>query len=179
MASCAPVPPLPTSDWPLSCDFYPPTEGEIPHCARLGDDDEFTIRPDIFPSDSPPESVHAILVGREILFALPSGKTARTLLFDNGPDYFREGLARTVRDAKVGFVDEHLEVVIPRIWDFAFPFEGGVSRVCLDCSRVLRPHSEHAEVHGGTWGYIDHSGQVVVPVVHARESLPEPPDPRR
>lgn len=175
MASCTTEPSLPTSDWPLSCDFYPPTEGEIPYCARLGDDDEFTIRPDIFPPNSPPESIHAILVGRDILFALPSGRTARALLFDNGPDYFSEGLARTVLDAKVGFVNERLEVVIPRIWDFAFPFEGGLARVCLGCSRVLSPHSEHTEIRGGAWGYIDHTGQIAVPVVHARERLPEPP----
>ena len=43
--------------------------------------------------------------------------------FDNGPDDFKEGLARTIRYGKYGFINDDLDVVIPPEYDFAFPFE--------------------------------------------------------
>jgi len=109
----------------------------------------------------------------ELLFALASGRTAPALRYDNGADYFVEGLARSPRDGKVGFVDELLELVVPRQWDFAFPFEDGHARVCSGCV-IRRAGGEHSEVVGGRWGYVDREGRVVVPVVHAREELPAP-----
>ena len=111
----------------------------------------------------------------ELLFALDSGRTAPALMYDNGPDYFVEGLARSPRDGKVGFVNEHLELVVPREWDFAFPFDGGAARVCTGCAIRREEGHEHSEVVGGRWGYVDREGRVVVPVVHARDELPAPP----
>lgn len=132
------------------------------------------LRPDVLPSDGETGGIRAVLVEGELLFALDSGRTAPALIYDNGPDYFVEGLARTIRDGKVGFVDEQLELVVAREWDFAFPFEGGVSRVCTGCTTQRHEDDEHSEVVGGRWGYIDRQGRVVVPVEHARDELPEP-----
>jgi hypothetical protein len=47
--------------------------------------------------------------------------------FDNGTDYVVEGLARTVRAGKIGFVNTWLEQVVAPVRDFAFPFEEGVA----------------------------------------------------
>lgn len=93
------------------------------------------------------------------------------LTFDNGPDDFAEGLARTTRSGKIGFIDRQLSEVIAPSWDFAFPFEDGVAVVCQGC----RPHpvgdGEHSEVRGGSWGTIDRSGAIVVPVELERDAL--------
>ena len=113
----------------------------------------------------------AIEVDGEPAYVNAAGVVVPVLRFDNGPDYFVEGLARTVQNGKVGFVDESLRVVIAPAWDFAFPFENGAALVCEGCTR-RRVGDEHEEVVGGRWGRIDARGRVVVPVIHARDAVP-------
>ena len=48
-------------------------------------------------------------------------KLIRPYVFDNGPDYFSEGLARYVSDGKFGFFDEYGHIVIPAVFLFAGP----------------------------------------------------------
>ncbi|MDB4990382.1 MAG: hypothetical protein JWN04_5560 [Myxococcaceae bacterium] len=75
----------------------------------------------------------AVVVAGKLYYMNAAGRAAPVLLFGNGPDYFVEGLARTVRNSKVGFIDTALiERIAPR-WDFAFPFEQGVAIVCQGC----------------------------------------------
>jgi len=101
------------------------------------------------------------------------GTVRETLNFDNGPDYFVEGLARTVEGGKIGFMDAQLELRIAPQWDFAFPFEDGVAAVCNGCKDV--PYGEHRAVVGGKWGYIDTHGRVLVPVSYDQSALPPVP----
>jgi len=143
----------------------------VAHCARRDPGGEVVLRPGIV---SAPNGPDAVLVEGRLYFALDSGKTAPAFLYDNGPDDFVDGLARTTRDGKVGFVNEALEIVVPAEWDFAFPFEDGFARVCTGCSVVHEDGDEHGSVRGGAWGVIDREGRVVVPVAHDRESLPSP-----
>jgi hypothetical protein len=110
-------------------------------------------------------------------YVTPTGRTAPVLTYDNGADYFAEGLARTILKGKVGFIDPELAAVIPPTWDFAFPFSGGVAVVCNGCRRYP-VDDEHWELRGGVWGYIERSGAVVVPIEYERERLPSPPPPR-
>lgn len=76
----------------------------------------------------------------------------RPYIFDNGPDYFEEGLARFVDKGKMGFFDEALNIVIPAKYDFAFPFRKGVARAGTDC-RTFQ-HGEHSSVQCKTWEYL-------------------------
>ena len=105
-----------------------------------------------------------------------NGKTARALPFDNGPDPFVEGLARTMDERKVGFIDRSLRIAIPARWDFAFPFHDGVAVVCGGCRAAA---GEHRNVEGGLWGYIDRRGRVVVPIEYPKEKLPTNDEARR
>lgn len=50
-------------------------------------------------------------------------------LFDNGPDYWEEGLRRYVENGKIGFVDALGNKVIIAQWDFATPFYNGYAKV--------------------------------------------------
>lgn len=54
----------------------------------------------------------------------PSGKVlAKAYAFDNGPDYFQEGLARIVgADGKIGFIDDKGVIAISPRFDAAFQF---------------------------------------------------------
>lgn len=169
--ACTGEAPAPQPEWPLACSPFPPDAGEISACARRDAAGEILLRPGVVAEADGP---HVVQVEGELLFALASGKTVPALPFDNVADPFVEGLARTPRGGKVGFVNEALEVVIPRQWDFAFPFENGLARVCNGCSVVRDPGDEHGRLEGGAWGLIDREGRGVVPVEYERDSLPSP-----
>jgi hypothetical protein len=92
----------------------------------------------------------------------------RPYVFDNGPDYPSEGLARFVdvsaggSGRKIGYADAACVAVIAATYDFGAPFEDGLAAVCTGCRAVA--DGEHARAEGGTWGFIDARGQVVVPL---------------
>jgi hypothetical protein len=120
------------------------------------------------------EGLGQILVYKQSwYYVTPAGRAAPVLTYDNGADYFAENLARTRRAGKIGFIDRSLSDVIPPSWDFAFPFSGGYAVVCNGC-REHAIDDEHSEMRGGAWGYIDHSGEVVVPIQYERDELPLP-----
>ena len=85
---------------------------------------------------------------------------------DNGPDYFEDGLARSPVDGKVGYVDRKLNLVIPAIYDGAYPFKDGVAVVCTACTYVsdsTATEGERGWYEGGQWGRIDRRGRVISP----------------
>lgn len=94
---------------------------------------------------------HAIVQdGQGLLYVDQDGRAVlRPYIFDNGPDYFVEGLARFVERGKIGFHDEALNVVIPAQYDFAYPFAGGVTRVGTNCQK--EQHGEHSSVYCEKW----------------------------
>lgn len=80
--------------------------------------------------------------------------------YDNGPDYFADGLARFVEKGKVGFFNERAQVVIPARFDFAAPFENGTSVACNGCKKVM--HGEHWTMEGGKWTVIRKNGKPAI-----------------
>jgi hypothetical protein len=82
-----------------------------------------------------------------------------TITFDNGPDFFSEGLARTRVNGKIGYFDNSLKMVIPAQYDFGFPFANGLAIVCNGC--VEQADGEHKRMVGGLWGAINLQGKVV------------------
>lgn len=160
----------------LDCQFTPVQgpEDELAHCASAEADGSLLMAPTMI--DAVRRRDHApvaVVVGGTLYYANPDGRSAPTLWYDNGADYFSEGLARTVRQGKVGFVDRDLVEQIAPSWDFAFPFDGGAALVCRGC----RPHQvgEHRDMRGGVWGYIDRNGVEIVPVRFGQASVPPPP----
>ncbi len=95
----------------------------------------------------------------------------RPYTFDNGPDYFVDGLARFESKGKMGFFDVSGNIVIQPAYDFASPFCGGFANVCIGCSFVS--DGEHGYMKGGSWGHINLSGGVVTSLIHDEDSLPE------
>ena len=93
----------------------------------------------------------------------------QAFFFDNGWDYYEEGLARYVHNGKVGFSNERAEHVIQARFDMAFPFRNGLAPVCNGCKQSMVEECSpcnHYEYVGGQWGVIDKSGSVLVPFVH-------------
>lgn len=79
-------------------------------------------------------------------------------IFDNGPDYFVEGLARFVENGKIGFYNEKNEKIIQAQFDWASPFENGLAQVCNGCKEVQQ--DEHKTLKGGVLGTVNLRGEV-------------------
>jgi hypothetical protein len=104
-----------------------------------------------------------------IFYFTKSGLARRALTYDNGPDYFKNGLARTKWNEKIGFFDHQLSIVIDPKYDFAFPFMAGISRVCMGCRP--KKDGEHTEIIGGKWGAINLKGEIVHPIIYSKPEL--------
>lgn len=110
-----------------------------------------------------PEGIAAVVDEKGWAYIDRAGHIAvRPLVVDNGPDYFREGLARFSRDGKVGFFDRHGKVVIHPLYAHAEPFFEGRAAVCEGCTAI--EEGEHRAVRGGKWGFIDRAGRLVIPL---------------
>jgi len=94
----------------------------------------------------------AIDRSQNILFDLVS--------FDNGPDYFSEGLTRSQRNGKMGFSNKYGQIVIPCIYDFVKSFENGKAEVTINTTEYIDidgpPHIESKE-----WFYINKQGEKI------------------
>jgi hypothetical protein len=101
------------------------------------------------------------------------GHMVPVVTYDNAPDSFVEGRARTQVDGKIGYIDRRLRVVIPPRYDWGFPFEHGKAVVCSGCAP--KPDGgEHGLVEGGMWGTVDPNGREIVPLQYrSREELPK------
>lgn len=94
------------------------------------------------------------------LFIAPSGKAvARAYAFDNGPDYFQEGYARIVDDAKrIGYIDERGAIAIAPKFTGATAFCHGKAHVEIGLDRY----------------WIDRKGNPTKPPADAEDELPGP-----
>jgi len=100
------------------------------------------------------------------------GKTLKMFIFDNGTDYFREGLARYISNGKIGFANTKLEVVIPAKYDHAQPFKNGIAIVGNECHKErATPQEEHYSIECHFWGAVNKKGEVVFPVKYNLEEL--------
>ena len=109
-----------------------------------------------------PEGIAAVVDEKGWCYIDTEGKPViRPFVFDNGPDYFKENVARFVDGGKFGFFDRCGRVVIPARFDFAAPFSEGLAAVCAGCKAI--PQGEHTVRKGGKWGFIDHSGRLAIP----------------
>ena len=85
------------------------------------------------------------------------------MAFDNGPDYFVEGLSRCVDNGKVGFVNLQGAIVIQPQWDWASPFNYGYASACNGCY-LDRSDPEHPSIALNSDAekvYIDRQGTAV------------------
>lgn len=85
-------------------------------------------------------------------------------IFDNGADYFKEGLVRIVSSqGKFGFANALGKTIIQPQFDYAQSFREGVAAVCTGC-RSEKADAEHSITVGGRWGYINRRGRIIVPL---------------
>lgn len=84
----------------------------------------------------------------------------RPFFYDNGPDYFSEGVRRFVKNGKVGFADRNGKTIIEAKHDFVSPFNYGYAAFCDGCDWE-KTEDEHKSMVGGTWGVMNFKGEIV------------------
>ncbi|MBK1897135.1 WG repeat-containing protein [Chryseobacterium paridis] len=87
----------------------------------------------------------------------------RPFLYDNGADYFSEGVRRFVKNGKVGFADRNGTTIIEAQHDFVSPFNYGYAAFCDGCDWE-KTEDEHKAIVGGVWGVMNAKGEIVQPV---------------
>ena len=80
--------------------------------------------------------------------------------FDNGPDYFEEGLFRFVENKKLGFADSNGNKVIPAQFECVSIFNSGRAAFCEGCKE--EKDGEYSLWRGGKWGFIDKTGKKII-----------------
>ena len=101
------------------------------------------------------------ITGKGCFWLHRSGRLKKTHCYDNGADYFKEGLVRYIDSTgKFGFMDKRLLVVIPPLYTFAYPFEAGHAKVCIGCQSKKTADGEHSSMEGGRWMILSRNGKI-------------------
>ena len=103
-----------------------------------------------FPKDSSYGRWIAIDRNQNILYDIVS--------FDNGPDYFHEGLVRVKRNGKMGFADKYGQIAISCEYDFVWWFEDGKAKVTFDAREIRDKYDDHTKIESDEWFSIDKNG---------------------
>jgi len=155
---------------PLDCAYAPSGSGELStfkHCASIDAKGQVHFARRRLERMAYDERGLASVYVRGWRYVARSGRSAAVMTFDNGPDPFASGLARSPAGKTVGYIDRSLRTVIPARFDGAYPFENGLAVVCNGCRTVA--DGEHSTYVGGSWGCIDRRGRFVVALRPARD----------
>jgi len=120
-------------------------------------------------NDVPTEYINSLNFGKkellvtkidgEFYYIHKNGKKMQTITYENAPDKFSDGLARTRVNGKIGFFNRNLEITLKPLYDFAFPFHNGIAEICTGC--VEKEEDGTMMLDGGTWKKIDRSGLII------------------
>lgn len=123
------------------------------------EDTKFPITDDLIflnTSDTGRNEPHSI----GMMYNRKGEKLFAPFIYDNGPDWFSEGLMRFVKNGKVGFANRNGDIVIEAKFDFASQFNYGVAWYCNGC--VWKGRGEHSSIQGGYRGYVNSKGDTIV-----------------
>lgn len=98
---------------------------------------------------------------KDIFYIQESGYSQRVYFYDNGCDYFKEGLARGIINGQMIFINEQLEVALAPDFELLSHFDYGHSVVC-NGPFVEEKQGEHTLLKGGKCGLLNKQGNLVV-----------------
>jgi len=104
--------------------------------------------------------LQTVKIGKNWYYVAKDGKAIEVISDKDGkPDIFKEGLARTRINGKIGFFNKTLDIVLEPIYDYAFPFYDGVAEICVGCKE--HGAEDNGMIEGGAWKRIDREGLIV------------------
>ena len=81
-------------------------------------------------------------------------------IFDNGPDYEKDGFIRIVKNGKIGYINStNYNLVIKPLFKCAYPFENGKAKVSNDCETIR--DGEYSTWKSTKWFYINKKGEKI------------------
>ena len=122
--------------------------GKYSHCWT----DTFKTFAIVFDQVNTNNNVVAINQNEQILFDI--------YISDNYPDDIKEGLFRVKQNGKIGFSNKYGQIIIPCIYECAYPFENGKAKVTLNCQIEIDKY-EHKFQKSNDWFFIDRSGKKI------------------
>jgi hypothetical protein len=84
------------------------------------------------------------------------GIAIRAKFYDNGADYFKDGLARYQFNDNIGFIDKSGKIIIMAKYPFVSPFQNGYAKACIKC--FSKKDGEHTLIESEEWFYINKKG---------------------
>ena len=111
-----------------------------------------------------------VYAGSNTYYFRRDGHSRRILSYDNGCDYFVDGLARAYAENEMVYVDKALNVALRPSFEWLGIFEYGHAVVCNGPFETERRDDEHPISRGGQCGLIDRRGRLVMPAEHPIEN---------
>ena len=101
----------------------------------------------------------SLQAGDQYYYVRRDGRYLPVINYDNGPDYFQEGLTRSVVNGRLGYYDTQLQPAFSARFSWGWPFENGVAAVCENCHPSKPDADGHASMIGGQHFQIDRQGK--------------------
>jgi len=95
-----------------------PELSEHPGCAGIDPDGRPRIAPSHLVAAQYDDGLASMFIAGDWYYVQPDGTPLRVITYDNGPDYWAEGLVRLGRNGKIAYADRDFEVVIPPRYDW-------------------------------------------------------------
>lgn len=102
-----------------------------------------------------------ILDTKNLFYFSVNGNSQRAHFYDNGCDYFKDGLARGVVNGKMVFINEALEIILNPGFDLLYPYQCGHAIAC-NKPFMEKIDGEHTSLKGGKCGLINKHGNLVI-----------------
>ncbi len=96
------------------------------------------------------------------------GSFLAVVSYDNGADWFAEGLVRSMVNGRIAYFNKDFKIVIPAKYDWGWPFSEGRALVCSGCRIQAADKDGHKPITGGKWGYINRQGEEIVPIQYSK-----------
>lgn len=103
----------------------------------------------------------AVQAGGQHHYLHRDGHQLAVLTYDNGPDGFAHGLVRARVDGRIAYYNRQLQPAFAARFDWGFPFENGLARVCNGCQPGPADADGHSAIGGGEHFCINLQGQTV------------------
>ncbi|WP_269791509.1 WG repeat-containing protein [Stenotrophomonas sp. Iso1] len=105
------------------------------------------------------DGLASLQAGDQYYYVRRDGRYLPVILYDNGPDYFQEGLTRSVINGRLGYYDTQLQPAFSARFSWGWPFEKGIAQVCENCHPGTPDASGHTSMIGGQHFRIDRQGK--------------------
>jgi hypothetical protein len=92
--------------------------------------------------------------------------------FDNGPDYFKNGLTRFKKNNRVGYLDKKAKIIVSPAYDYGSYFMDGFAMVgnnVIGADTIMESIIPKCE----SYGVIDKKGHVILPLIYKNIGSPK------